>query len=152
MSGGVRLALDLGSVRIGVARCDASGILAVPMPALRRDGAWREDVDRLIAECGAVEVVVGLPVSLDGRARAAAASAAETARDLAVRIAPVPVRLVDERLTTVTAHSQLRQAGVSTRKGRSLVDSQAAAIILQSVIDTEQRSGQPPGTVVDGQV
>ncbi len=145
---GVRLCVDFGSVRIGVAASDADAGVAVPVETVpRRVG----DVDRiaeLAAERAAVEVVVGLPVSLSGREGPAAQAARAWATTLAARVAPLPVRLVDERLTTAAAHRSLRAAGVGGRTNRAVVDQAAAAVILQDALARERATGQPPGEVV----
>ena len=96
----------------------------------------------------AVEVVVGLPRTLAGEEGAAAEAARTYAGRLSERIAPVPVRLVDERLTTVDAHRNLRASGVEGRRQRSVVDQAAAVLILQTALDTERSSGRPPGELV----
>ena len=150
MLSGARLGIDLGSVRIGVAGSDPDGTLAYPLETVRRDAKWRSDVDRIAAltrERKVVEVVVGLPRSMSGREGAAASAARAWAIDLARRIAPVPVRLVDERLSTVTAQRDVRDSGVAGRKGRIVMDQAAAVVILQSALDS-QRAGNLPGTVV----
>jgi putative pre-16S rRNA nuclease len=102
----------------------------------------------LVAEVAAVEVVVGLPVGMDGREGRAAATAREYAEALAPRVAPVPVRLVDERLSTVEATRGLRAAGRSARRSRAVVDQAAAVVILQHALDAERGSGRAPGVVV----
>jgi len=145
---GVRLAIDLGSARVGVARCDPDGLLATPLATVRRG---RGDLDRLAAlaaEQGAMEVIVGLPTGLSGRPGAAAAGARTFAVSLAGRLAPVPVRLVDERFTTVLAHDALRQSGRGSRERRAHVDKAAAALILQGALDTERSTGEPAGELV----
>jgi putative Holliday junction resolvase len=147
---GVRLAVDVGSVRIGVARSDASGTLAVPEVTLDARKAWLEDLVGLVVEYEPLEIIVGLPVSLDGREHAAAQRAREMAAQIAARMPGTPLRLVDERLTTVAATTQLRDAGVSTRKGRAVVDQAAAVIMLQETLDTERVAGEPPGTLLNG--
>jgi putative Holliday junction resolvase len=147
---GVRLAVDVGSVRIGVARSDASGTLAVPEVTLDARKAWLEDLVGLVVEYEPLEIIVGLPVSLDGREHAAAQRAREMAAHIAARMPGTPLRLVDERLTTVAATTQLRDAGVSTRKGRAVVDQAAAVIMLQETLDTERVAGEPPGTLLNG--
>jgi putative Holliday junction resolvase len=109
------------------------------------------ELDRLaviVAEQAAVEVVVGLPVSLSGQEGRAAAAARDFARALAGRVAPRPVRLVDERLSTVAATRGMRESGISARRGRSAVDQAAAVVILQGALDAERGSGQPPGEIV----
>jgi putative Holliday junction resolvase len=145
---GVRLAVDLGSARIGVARCDPGGLLASPLAVVPRG---RGDLDRLAAlaaEQGAIEVIVGLPTGLSGRAGAAAAGARAFAGALAARLAPTPVRLVDERFTTVIAHDALRQGGRDSRDRRVAVDKAAAALILQGALDSERATGRPAGELV----
>src|ERR1700729_2621863 len=97
---GKRLAIDVGSVRIGVASCDPGGVLAAPLATVRRGRGDLEEISRLCVEHAAIEVVVGLPTTLAGKAGTAAADARSFASDLAGRVDPVPVRLVDERFTT----------------------------------------------------
>ena len=148
MRPGVRLAVDVGSVRVGVARCDPSGFLASPVVTLRRGRGDLDDLVRLTHEHEAVEVVVGLPVSLSGRESSSAAGARAYAGDLARRVGPVPVRLVDERLSTVTATGALRASGVRGRRTREVVDQAAAVEILQAAIDAERATGKAPGELV----
>lgn len=145
---GVRLAVDVGSVRVGVAASDRAGILATPVAVLRRDARTGSDLDELAAlvnDREAVEVLVGLPRSLSGADGAAAVSARAYAADLAKRVAPVAVRLVDERLTTVEATRGLRSAGVRSRAARGKVDAAAAVVILQHALDSERATGAMPG-------
>jgi putative Holliday junction resolvase len=145
---GVRLAVDVGSARIGVARCDPGGLLASPLTTVTRG---RGDLARLaeLAEASeAIEVVVGLPAMLSGREGKAAQDARAFARGLAARLAPVPVRLLDERFTTVTAHDALRTAGRDSRARRGVVDQAAAAVLLQAALDTERSTGRPAGEPV----
>jgi len=152
MRAGVRVGVDVGTVRVGVARSDPSGILATPVETVRRDPARRSDLDRIVeivAECEAIEIVVGLPTGLSGREGDAAAGARKYAVDIARRVAPVSVRVVDERLTTVTAHRSLREAGVKGRRHRPVVDQVAAVVILQSALDAERASGRAPGSLVE---
>jgi putative holliday junction resolvase len=150
---GVRLGIDVGSVRVGVAASDPAGSLATPIETLRRpaDAANRPDLARiaaLVAERGAVEVVVGLPLSLSGARGAAAHTAFAYAQEVASVVSPIPVRVVDERLSTVTAHGQLQAAGVRSRAGRAVVDQAAAVVILQSALDGERSTGAAPGEIV----
>jgi putative holliday junction resolvase len=93
---------------------------------------------------------VGLPTSLSGRAGAAAAGAREFAADLAGRLAPIPVRLVDERFTTTEAHDALRRGGKDARARRQVVDAAAAAVLLQAALDAERATGRPAGQLVPG--
>jgi putative Holliday junction resolvase len=134
---GRRLGVDVGSVRIGVAVSDPDGILATPVETVRRDrsGKHLSRLARLVTDCEAVEVVVGLPRTLADRSGPAAQDAIELAAGLAGRIAPIPVRLADERLTTVTAQRSLREAGVPARGQKAMIDQAAAVGILQSWLD-----------------
>jgi putative holliday junction resolvase len=152
---GVRLAVDVGSVRVGVARSDPGGVLATPLTVLSSGpGAKAElvraELARLAADQGAIEVIVGLPTSLSGREGAAAAGAREFAGDLARRLAPIPVRLVDERFTTTEAHDALRRGGKDARARRQVVDAAAAAVLLQAALDAERATGRPAGQLVPG--
>jgi putative Holliday junction resolvase len=148
MRQGVRLAVDAGSVRIGVARSDPDGILASPLAVVRSGPGALDELARLAAGTNAIEVIVGLPTSLSGREGAAAAIARRFAADLAGRITPVPVRLVDERFTTTQAHEALRRGGKDTRARREIVDAAAAAVLLQAALDAERATGRPPGQPV----
>jgi putative pre-16S rRNA nuclease len=145
---GVRIGVDVGSVRIGVARTDASGTLAVPVETVARGAGDLARIAAIAAEHDAIEVVVGLPLSLSGRPGPAAATARTFARDLAPVVAPVPVRLVDERLSTVSASRDLRAAGRSSRTSRAVVDQAAAVVIVQYAVDSERATGVAPGTLV----
>jgi len=149
---GVRLAVDVGSVRVGVARSDPDGILASPLTVLRSGSGQQAAQDVLAAldvlAAEAIEVIVGLPTSLSGREGAAATAARSFAADLAGRLAPIPVRLVDERFTTTQAHDALRRGGKDSRARRGVVDAAAAAVLLQAALDTERATGRPPGQLV----
>jgi len=117
---GVRLALDVGSVRIGVARSDATGMLAVPLDAIRAGDVAVAAVVGLVREWDALEVYVGLPLHMDGREGAASERARTWARAL------------------------------STRQSRSLIDSASAVMVLQSVLEAESGTGKVPGDLVLG--
>ncbi|MGB8391822.1 Holliday junction resolvase RuvX [Mycobacterium sp.] len=147
---GRRLGIDVGSVRIGVAGSDPDGILATPVETVRRDrsGKHLRRLAELAAELQAVEVVVGLPRTLADRTGPSAMDAIELAEALAQRIAPVPVRLADERLTTVSAQRSLRAAGVPAKAQRAVIDQAAAVAILQSWLD--QRRAAVAGERTDG--
>ena len=147
MRPGVRLGVDPGQVRIGVAASDPDGRLAVPVETVRRGTGDLTRVAALVEERGAIEVVVGLPRSLSGGEGPAAAAARQFAADLA-GVVPVPVRMVDERLTTVSAGKQLQAAGRSTRQQRDVVDQAAAVVLLQDALDTERSTGRLPGEAV----
>lgn len=174
---GVRLGIDVGTVRVGVARSDPDGILATPVATLQRDlggrrgtagrrngnGAAKPSVDvdvaqvtapdgvavggraavpsdqaeiaKLVVEYEVVEVIVGLPVMLTGREGQAAAQVRDYATSLASLIDPVPVRLSDERMSTVVAARRLSERGVRGRRQRTVVDQAAAVEILQSWLE-----------------
>ena len=144
---GVRIAVDVGSVRLGVARSDPGGVLASPVAVVASGPRARDELASLAA--GAIEVIVGLPTSLSGREGAAAAGARAFAAGLAERVAPIPVRLVDERFTTTTAHQALRRGGKDSRARRQVVDAAAAAVLLQAALDAERATGRPPGQLVE---
>ena len=135
---GRRLAVDVGSVRVGVALSDPGPTLATPLVTLSRDEQAGADLDRLtelVAEHEVVEVVVGLPRTLSARHGTAAQAAAAYAEQLAARIDPIPVRLADERLTTVSASRMLSERGVRGKRQRAVVDQAAAVEILQAWLD-----------------
>jgi len=147
MRSGVRIGVDVGDVRIGVARSDPSGLIATPVETIPSDdlsfawlGGLRDDDD-------ICEYVVGLPKSLSGGEGPAAAKARAFAVKLAA-VTQVPVRLVDERLSTVSAENVLREQGRKGQKRRKVVDQVAAVVILQSALDTERSTGQPAGELV----
>ena len=145
---GVRLAVDVGSVRVGVARSDPGGILASPLAVLAPGPGHLDQLAKLAVSADAIEVIVGLPTSLSGRDGPAAHGARSFAAELAGRVAPVPVRLVDERFTTTQAHEALRRGGRDSRARRRVVDAAAAAVLLQSALDAERTTGHPPGELV----
>jgi putative Holliday junction resolvase len=131
---GVWLGVDVGTVRVGVARSDPAGILATPLVTLQRDTAGDRDIAELaelVRETGAVGVVLGLPRTLRGRDGPSALMAREYGERLARRI-EVPVRHVDERLTTVSAQRKLRTGGIrGGRATRAVIDQAAAVELLQ---------------------
>ncbi|OHU97583.1 Holliday junction resolvase RuvX [Mycobacterium talmoniae] len=146
---GRRLGIDVGSVRIGVACSDPDGILATPVETVRREksNTHLARIAELVAEYEAVEVVVGFPRTLADRTGPAARDAIHVADALARRIDPVPVRLADERLTTVSAQRSLRAAGVRAKGQRGIIDQAAAVAILQSWLDQQRAALAPPGGV-----
>jgi putative Holliday junction resolvase len=140
--------VDVGLVRVGVAICDPDGILATPLITLRHDRTVQNDVvptdirelSQLVDEHHCVEVVVGLPVTLAGVEGPAAAQARTYAQRLATEIAPVPVRLADERMSTVSAARRLAERGVRGRRQRAVIDQAAAVEILQRWLDARRRT------------
>lgn len=144
---GVRLGIDVGRARVGVARSDPDGMLAVPVETVPRDERSISRIAELAAEYEPLEIVVGLPVNMQGADTPSTVDAREFAAALQAR-SGVPVRLVDERLSTVSAHAALRSSGRSQKNSRSIVDQVAAVVLLQQAIDTEKSTGNPAGAPV----
>jgi putative Holliday junction resolvase len=135
---GIWFAVDVGTVRVGVARSDPRGVLALPVSTLARNPRTNSDIAELaalIAEYEAVGVVVGLPRTLAGREGASAVMAREYGALLTERVAPARVEYLDERLTTVSAQRKLHQSGVRGRAGRALIDQVAAVELLQQWLE-----------------
>jgi putative Holliday junction resolvase len=147
MRRGVRLAFDWGDVRIGVAACDRNGTLAYPVTTVRAGESELVDLAAVVDEHEPIEVYVGLPRSLRGGEGPAAAQARERSARLAGAVG-VPVRLVDERLTTVTASQRLHESGKRAKEQRGLIDAAAAVAILEQALAFEQSGGKPPGELV----
>lgn len=151
---GVRFGVDVGEVRVGLAMSDPDGVLAMPVATLARDPSdAATDLARLQAHVAAqptAYLVVGLPRTLAGHEGTAARRARAYAALVAARVDPVPVRLVDERLTTVGSHRLLRDSGVPGGEHRGVVDQAAAVLILQSALDAERATGRQPGELVRG--
>jgi len=144
---GVRLGVDVGKARVGVARCDRDGLLAVPVETVARTDAAAARIAALATEYEAFELLVGLPVSLSGGDTASTDDARAFAAELATATG-LPVRMVDERLSTVSAHAALRSAGRSQKSSRRIVDQVAAVVLLQQAIDVEKSTGTPAGAVL----
>ncbi|MBA2465748.1 MAG: Holliday junction resolvase RuvX [Nocardioidaceae bacterium] len=149
MRRGVRLGVDLGDARIGVARSDPAGLLATPVETVPRGAGDLVRLRMLVDEEDAVEVVLGLPRSLSGREGPAATKARVFASQLAAAVDPVPVRLCDERFSTVSAEAVLREQGRKGQQRRAVVDQAAAVVILQNALETERSTGAAPGEIVD---
>ncbi|MBO3087214.1 Holliday junction resolvase RuvX [Cellulomonas dongxiuzhuiae] len=153
---GVRLAVDVGTVRVGLAASDPDGMLATPVATLARasgkPSSTATDVARIADEArerGAEVVYVGLPRHLSGAEGSSAGVARAYAVALAHAVRPLAVRLVDERMSTVTAHHALQAAGRSGRRHRQVVDQAAAVVILQHALDVERSTGRRPGERVE---
>jgi putative Holliday junction resolvase len=151
MRTGVRIGIDVGKARIGVARTDPFGMLATPVETVPRsaegDDADLRRIRSIAAELDALEYVVGLPLSMSGSETAST----QDARDFAERLAEtggLPVRMIDERLTTVSAQAALHRTGRNTRSSRPVIDQVAAVILVQHALDTERASGNPPGILI----
>ena len=150
MRQGVRLGVDVGKARVGVARCDAAGMLAMPVETVQRGDDTAAAVQRVLQltnEYDAMELVVGLPLSLSG----GDTPSTQDARDFAAMLAAgfAPVRLVDERLSTVTAQGAMRASGRSAKRQRQVIDQAAAVVILQHALDAERASGIAPGSLAE---
>ncbi|MFK4760778.1 Holliday junction resolvase RuvX [Microbacterium sp. ZW T5_45] len=144
---GVRLGIDVGKARVGVARSDPDGMLAVPVETVPRS---ETSIDRLLeiaAEHEPLEFVVGLPLNMQGVDTPSTADARDFAAELQTR-SGIAVRMVDERLSTVAAHAALRSSGRTQKNSRSIVDQVAAVVLLQQAIDTEKSTGTAPGSTI----
>lgn len=144
---GTRLGIDVGKARVGVSRCDPDGMLAVPVETVPRSDTSIERIAELAAEWEPLEFVVGLPVNMRGEETPSTTDAREFAQALQAHTG-LPVRMVDERLSTVTAHAALRSSGRSQKKSRSIVDQVAAVVLLQHAVDTEKSTGSPAGELL----
>ncbi|WP_435299984.1 Holliday junction resolvase RuvX [Timonella sp. A28] len=161
---GARLAVDVGTVRVGVAASDPDGILASPVATLQRDrsvtytiggkipAALPSDITairELVEERWIKVIYIGLPKHLSGN-QGSSAQMALTYADLIKRVVPeVEVRLIDERMTTVTAHQALHSSGKNSKKHRSVVDQVAAVVMLETALETEKRTGERAGSPVE---
>ncbi|HWI00044.1 MAG TPA: Holliday junction resolvase RuvX [Propionibacteriaceae bacterium] len=142
------MAIDWGDVRIGVAACDRDAALAYPLGTVRAGEADIAELAALAAEHEAMELIVGLPRSLSGAEGPAARKVRQWAARLAAAVTPVPVRLLDERLTTVSAAGRLRDSGKPARRQRKSIDAAAAVVILEVALGYERARQQPPGELV----
>ena len=145
MRTGVRLGVDAGKARVGVSVSDPSGFLATPVVTLERSAPdLLERFSALVAEYTPIEIVVGLPLNMQGNHTPSTEDAIGLARDLS-RSTSISVRMIDERLTTVSAHAAMRNVGKKQRGTRSVIDQVAAVMVLQHALDSERSSGQPAG-------
>jgi len=136
--------VDLGSRRIGVAVGDGAGVLAVPWGTIERSGDRATDhrrITEVVVETGAVVLVVGLPLRLDGTVGPAAEAVLAEIDELAATVG-VPVESYDERLTTVTAERGLKERGMRGRRRRTVIDQLAATVILQGWLDAATGPGR----------
>ena len=107
-----------------------------------------DEVARVVSEYNAVEIVIGIPVSLSGSRGTSAQAAQDLAEQVAGRLPDLAVRLVDERLTTVQAAGVMRSAGKSSKEQKARIDAAAATVLLQHVLDAEIATGVVPGTLM----
>ncbi|MGO1942092.1 MAG: Holliday junction resolvase RuvX [Yaniella sp.] len=155
---GSRIGVDVGRARVGLAATDPAGILATPIDTLKRDADDLSDLHRIVAEAterSAVRVYVGDPINLRGKKTASTDDAHLFARQLAHLLTAAglstQVRLIDERLSTVSASQKLHQAGVSSRDQRSVIDQLAAVAILEHALMLENNTGADTGTLVSAE-
>jgi len=151
MNIGVRIALDVGSVRIGVAKCDRHGMLATPLVTIAAGPNALQEVVSLINEHEAICVYVGKPISLAGETTASTVSALNFAKELSLLVkgSAVTVRLIDERLSTVSAQRGMHEAGRSVKQSRDAIDQAAAVVILENALATERNVGDFVGEEVN---
>ena len=148
------MALDVGKARIGVAVCDREAILSSPFDSVTRSSSIAETISHLanlVTENDVFEIYVGEPLSLSGLDTLSTTDARFVAAELSKSIG-VPVRMIDERLTTVTAASKLREAGFNSKSSKSVIDSASAVEILELALSFEKSSGIAPGTLVGDSV
>ncbi|MBS5750914.1 Holliday junction resolvase RuvX [Actinomyces sp. oral taxon 181] len=147
MRPGVRLAVDVGTVRVGLARSDAGGILALPLETLTRqdDASEINEIVRYVHELEVIEIIVGLPRHMRGGEGISAKGARRYARKLKMALPECRVCLVDERLSSYEGHERLLQAGVERREHRQMIDQVAASIILETALEMERMNGRAPG-------
>jgi len=151
MNIGVRIALDVGSVRIGVAKCDRHGMLATPLVTIAAGPNALLEVVSLINEHEAMCVYVGKPISLAGETTASTVLALNFAKELSLLVkgSAVTVRLIDERLSTVSAQRGMHEAGRSVKQSRDAIDQAAAVVILEHALATERNAGDFVGEEVN---
>jgi putative Holliday junction resolvase len=148
---GVRIALDVGSVRIGVAKCDAEGLLATPLTTISAGPEAVDQVLDLLMEHQAICVYIGKPISLAGKDTASTQSAIEFAKEVAALLkdSDTKVRLIDERLSTVSAQRGMHEAGRNVKQSRDAIDQAAAVVILEHALASERNSGTLVGEEVE---
>ena len=136
---GRRIAFDYGDVRIGVAICDPDGILATPIATLQsKNPALKNEIAKLLDEYEPVKAYVGNPKLLSG-SDGVAVSKVLAFTDFLTKNFDLPITLVDERLSTVTAARQLRESGVDSKGAKSLIDAAAAVAILEQGLANESK-------------
>lgn len=147
---GVRIALDVGSVRIGVAKCDIEGLLATPLTTISAGPEAVNQVLGLLMEHQAMCVYIGKPISLAGKDTASTQSAIKFAGEIAASLkeSNTQVRLIDERLSTVSAQRGMREAGRNVKQSRDAIDQAAAVVILEHALASERNSGTLVGEEV----
>ncbi len=143
---GVRIAVDFGTVRVGVAKSDPAGKIALPLTTITGDELAVEKLVQLTTNEAAEVVYVGLPLNLKGQVTQSAKKALSFAEELSRKIAPIPVLMIDERFTSTTATKQLQDAGLTSRQSRGLVDQVSALGLLEQALQIEARTGTLAGS------
>jgi putative Holliday junction resolvase len=143
---GVRIAVDFGTVRVGVAKSDPAGKIALPLTTITGDELAVEKLVQLTTNEAAEVVYVGLPLNLKGQVTQSAKKALSFAEELSRKIAPIPVLMIDERFTSTTATKQLQDAGLTSRQSRGLVDQVSALGLLEQALQIEDRTGTLAGS------
>ena len=148
---GVRIALDVGSVRIGVAKCDKEGLLATPLTTISAGSEAVTQVIELVQDYEVICVYIGKPINLAGKDTASTHSAIEFAGEVAALLkdSNTQVRLIDERLSTVSAQRGLQEAGRNVKQSRDAIDQAAAVVILEHAMASERNSGTLVGEEVN---
>ncbi len=137
------LGIDWGETRVGLAVSDETGTIASPYRVVPNDDELLPSLLRAVAEVGALEIIIGYPLTLTGQEGPAADVVREFALQLQKRVS-VPLKFVDERLTTKAAEQAMREAGASAKKIKKTADAAAAAVILQTYLDLCKREAKPP--------
>lgn len=147
MRSGRRLAIDVGKVRIGIAASDQHSILASGIETVQRTSDLHASINRIkeiIGEVQPIEIYIGLPISMKGDSTESTRDAVEFAKALASS-SEIPIRFIDERMTTISAANSLKLSGRSSKSGRKVIDQIAATVILEQAIDIEKLTGSIPG-------
>lgn len=147
---GRKLAIDIGRARLGIAISDLSGILSSPLDSVRRladDSVTIQEILKIVTDNEVQEIYVGDPVSLSGEITPSTGDARNFS-SLLQSTTEIPVRLIDERLTTVTAARNLRESGKNAKTSKLVIDSASAVVILEAVLHAERVSGETPGRSV----
>lgn len=145
---GGRLAIDWGKARIGVAACNRGTSLAYPVETVLAGSQEMQRLVALVAEYEPVAIYIGLPLTLAGERKQAAEFTMSKAATLAHLVAPLPVRLVDERMSTASATRILGSAGHRAKQQRKIIDQAAAVEILQRAIEWEAHTSSFAGEAV----
>ena len=149
---GRRLAIDVGRARVGLAVTDIHAILASPLATVERVDSMEDSINAVLkaaADAGdLLEIYVGIPVNLKGESTLSTDDSLNFAEALEASTT-VPVRLLDERLTTSMANSQLKQVGKSQKEARSTIDQMAAVAILEFALSVESITGKEPGLSIE---